>query len=124
MSILKDRSFVESRTTSAEAKKALLEKFRAKMTQEDPKAEERRAARKAIVEARDARIAEREAARVALAAQQAAEKAAREEAARREAAALEAKKAAQAAAREAASPKHAIRDFIEFAERRAAGGRN
>jgi len=42
LSILKDRSFVESRTTSAEAKKALLEKFRAKMTQEDPKAEERR----------------------------------------------------------------------------------
>lgn len=124
MSILKDRNFVESRTKAAEAKKALLDKFRAKMTEEDPKADERRAARKAIVEARDARNAEREAARLAREAQEAAEKAARIEAARAEAAALEAKKLAQAAAREAASPKHAIRGFVEFAERRAAIGRH
>jgi len=134
LSILKDRDFADSRTRSADAKKALLEKFRAKATQIDPEAEERRAARKAIVEARDARNAEREAARLALKVKEAAEKAereareaaetaAREEAARAEAAAAEAKKRAQIAAREAASPKHAIRDFVEFAERRAGGRR-
>jgi len=135
LSTFKDRNFIESRATSAEAKKALLEKFRAKMTQEDPQAEERRAARKAVVEAREARVAEREAAKrarleqeaaekAARLAKEAAEKAAREEAAHKAAAELEAKKRAEQAARDAARPRHVIRDFVEFAERRAAAGRN
>ena len=122
MSIYKDRSFVDRRSAADDAKKALLEKFRAKLTQEDPAAEERRAARKAVAEARDARNAEREAARKAKEAQEAAEKAAREEAARLEAAAREEARLAEEAAREKARPKQVFRDFVEYAERRAAGG--
>ncbi|MDQ0469041.1 DUF6481 family protein [Labrys wisconsinensis] len=123
MSIYKDRSFVERRSTAEDAKKAQLDKFRAKLTQEDPAAAERRAARQAVVAAREARQAERDAARRIREAEEAAERAAREEAERIEAAAREAARQAEEAAREKARPKQIFRDFVAYAERRATANR-
>ena len=72
MKLTKNHSFADRQKTSAEAKKALLAKFRAKPTITDPNFEERRAAKQAELQAvREARVAERSAKR--------------EEAARREA---------------------------------------
>jgi hypothetical protein len=93
--------FAERASSSAEAKKALLERFRANAAADDPTAAERQAERIAIARAREARKAERDAAKRELEAQKAAEKArlAAEKEAEKEAlaaqAALEAEKAAQ-----------------------------
>src|SRR5918998_5092084 len=77
MSAFKHDNFNERLAAAANARKAALEKFRARPGPDDPAVLERQAARKAIAEAREARIAERKAARAAEAARQAAEAAAR-----------------------------------------------
>ena len=87
----------ERQSSAASAKKALLEKFRAKA--EDPSMEEVRAARAAIHQARLVREAEREAARQAREAELAAERARQAELA--EKARLEAEAKAEKARREA-----------------------
>src|SRR6476661_4818546 len=69
----------ERQNASAEAKKAMLEKFRASPGPDDPAVVERRAAREAMLAERTARAAEREAAEMA--ARAAAEQAEREAAA-------------------------------------------
>src|SRR5215212_2526074 len=77
MSAYKSDNFSERLTAAASARKAALEKFRARPGPDDPAVLERQAARKAVAVAREARIAERKAAREVEAARQAAEAAAR-----------------------------------------------
>src|SRR6516162_11338366 len=73
----KRTSFDDRLSAAANAKKAELEKFRARSAANDPAFAERQAARHAISVARDARIAERNASRLARLAREAGEKAAR-----------------------------------------------
>ena len=74
-------------SAAANAKKAEVEKFRARSGTNDPAFAERQAARHAISVARDARIAERNASRLVRLAREAGEKAARDAAAEAEEAA-------------------------------------
>jgi hypothetical protein len=70
-----NKNFNERLSTAAHAKKALLDKFRARPAADDPAVVEQRAARQAVSDARAARIAEREAARIAQEAREAAARA-------------------------------------------------
>jgi hypothetical protein len=105
----KNPDFLERRNAAQEARKALLDKFRAAPGPDDPEFAKRQAERQAIHEARLARTAEREAAKRAREAELAA------------AAAGEAERAA-VAAREAErlSAEEAARRAAEEVERRAA----
>ena len=94
MAGFKEAGFNERMSAAAEAKKAMLEKFRAKPGADDPAFLEKQAARQAIREAREARAAERKAAKLAAEAEA---KAAREAAAKAE----EERLAAEQAEREA-----------------------
>jgi hypothetical protein len=123
MSAFKNPNYTDRLSTSAAAKKALLEKFKARPTSEDPDVAKRMAERKAIREAREARNAEREAARRAIAEREAAEAAQRKATEEAERAAREAQEEAERAAREAARPKQIIRDVAAYAAMKAAGGR-
>jgi hypothetical protein len=101
------------------AKQAALDRFRARPGPDDPAVREQQAARKAISDAREVRIAERQAAREAEAARQAAEQAAKaaEQAAREaEERRLTAETAARAVALEA--ERKAARD-ARYAARKA-----
>ena len=75
MAAYKDKGFSERLSTAADARKAMLERVRAKPGPDDPAVVERRAARQAISVAREARVAERKAAREAEVAHQAAREA-------------------------------------------------
>jgi hypothetical protein len=97
-----DKGFRERLNVAADAKKALLDKFRAQAGSEDPAVVERQAARKAVSEARDLR--------------ETARKAARDEDAVRQAAAAEQR--AADTAREAAAQE--VRDAALKAEQKAA----
>lgn len=109
----KDQDFKERLTVAAKARKAMLERFRARPGLDDPAVAERRAAREAIHAAREVRLAERKAAREAEAARRATEKAASD--------AVAAREAAEQAAREAeAKAEQAVRDAARDAERKAA----
>ena len=78
MSGYKDLGFNERRNSAADAKRALLEKYRAQPRADDPTVVEQRAARQALVAAREARNAERKAAKEIEAKRLAEEKAIRE----------------------------------------------
>jgi len=117
-----DRGFQDRLSSAAEAKKALLERAKAKLNADDPVTLERRAAREAVVKARNERLAAKEAERLAIEAARkaeeeriAAEKAAREAAERAErearAAALEAERQAKREAQLAARKGRKIRDL-------------
>src|SRR5437764_10557517 len=97
----KDDNFSDRMNTAAKAKRATLEKYRARPGPTDPAVIERQAARKAISDAREVRAAARQAARQADAARQAIEEAGRvaEQLARE---AEEADRVAQKAARDVA----------------------
>src|SRR5712692_8307261 len=97
MSSFKGTSFDDRLRAAANAKKAELEKFRARSGQNDSAFAERQAARHAISVARDARTSERNAARLAGAAHDAAAKAARDAALEAEQTASDAEVARQAA---------------------------
>lgn len=56
---LKGSTFEDRRAAAAEAKKALVERFKARPPADDPEVQARAAERRAIQEARDIRIAER-----------------------------------------------------------------
>ena len=98
-------SLADRQRAAADAKKAALERYRGTLS--DFGFAERRAVRRAIVAAREMRIAERRAAEEARRAQEAAERAAQEEAER---AAREAAHRAELAARQAAAEAKAARD--------------
>ena len=76
--IYRDKSFAERRTAAIEAKKALLEKFKAKPAPDDPAVLAKQAERKAILEAREKRAAEKEKLRQEKLAREAEERAERE----------------------------------------------
>lgn len=59
MAIYKERNFADRRQAAGDAKKALLEKFKARPAADDPAVQARAAERKAIAEAREKREAER-----------------------------------------------------------------
>ena len=116
-------SFSDRQTTATEARKALLEKFKNRPSEDDPVVVARKAERSAIVNARD----ERESAKAAIRAQEAALKAqikaeqAAQEAAER--AAREAQIEAERAAREAARANlvtRAIMDQMDWKAQRLA----
>ena len=78
MSGFKGNKFTDRAEAAAAAKKAMLEKFRAKPSPDDPAVLARAAERKAIADAREVRAAERKLARDAEDARRAAEDAARQ----------------------------------------------
>ncbi len=109
MAAFKGGLYSERASASAEAKKALLEKFKAKPPPDDPEVLARAAERKAIAEAREQRAAERRVLKEAEEARMAAERAAAD---------LEAQaRAAEDAARAA---EKLLRDEQLKAERKAA----
>ena len=75
---MKTDDFSERLSTAASAKRAMLERFRSRPPADDPAVMEREEARRALIAAREARLAEREAARQAEEARLVAEQAARE----------------------------------------------
>jgi uncharacterized protein DUF6481 len=115
----KNASFSDRLNAAAAAKKAALERFHARPGPDDPAVREQQAARKAISDAREVRIAQRQAAQEAETARQAAEQArkAAEQADREaEERRLAAEAAAQAVALEA--ERKAARD-ARYAARKA-----
>lgn len=119
MAIYREKDFSERRNAANEARKALLERFKAKPAADDPAVLARQAERKAILEARAIREAEKQKQKQERLAREAAEKAAREaaeEAARLEA---EAKAAAEAKIREAEENERIARVLADEAERKA-----
>src|SRR3954464_5315585 len=115
----KNASFSDRLNAAAAAKKAALERFHTRPGPDDPAVKEQQAARKAISDAREIRIAERKVAREAEAQRQAAEQAAKaaEQAAREaEEQRVAAEAAAQAVALEA--ERKAARD-ARYAARKA-----
>src|SRR3984957_9984914 len=95
-------NFDDRLSAAAAAKQALLERFRARPSPDDPAEIARQAALKAISDARDARAAERKAAKEAEAARLAAEEAARRVQAQVAAAEAKVRAAAAEAERKAA----------------------
>jgi len=113
MSAFKENDLKERLNTAAEAKRAMLERFRAKPAADDPAVIEREEARKALAAARETRVAERKTAKEAEAARLAAEQAERE--------AQAARQAADAAVREVTlKAEQEERDAALEAERKAA----
>ena len=115
----KNANFGNRMNAAAAARKAMLERFHARPGPDDPAVQEQQAARKAVSDAREVRMAERAAAREAEAQRQAAEQAAKaaEQAAREaEDQRLAAEAAAQAVALEA--ERKAARD-ARYAARKA-----
>jgi hypothetical protein len=107
----KKTSFDDRLTAAANAKKAQLEKFRARSGGKDPGFAERQAARQAVGVARDARAVGRTTARLAGIAREADEQAARDAAAKAEQAARDVAAEAEQAARDvAAEAEQAARD--------------
>src|SRR5450432_2770211 len=118
-SAYKNDSFSNRLTSAANAKTALLERFRARPGPDDPAVVARRAAQAAIEAAREVRVAERKAAREAEAIRHAAEQAALAEEAKAKDVELQARKAEEAArAAERAAEAKAARD-ARYAARRA-----
>jgi len=115
----KNDSFTNRLTSAANAKNALLERFRARPGPDDPAVVARRAEQAAIEAAREIRVAERKAAREAEAARLAAEQVALEEARKAQDVELLARKAEEAArAEQRAAEAKAARD-ARYAARRA-----
>ncbi|MBN9232901.1 MULTISPECIES: DUF6481 family protein [Phyllobacteriaceae] len=119
MAIYREKDIFERRNAANEAKKALLERFKAKPAADDPAVLARQAERKAILEARAVREAEKARLKQERLAREAAEKAAREAAA--EAARLEAEEKAreEAALRDAEENERIARVLADEAERKA-----
>ena len=105
ISTLQELTPAELQRAAVDAKKQLVEQYRAKLA--DPEFAKRQEARRAIVAAREARLSERKSAEQARRARETAEKAAQEAA---EQAAREAALQAQLAARQAAAEAKAVRE--------------
>ncbi|KQT54488.1 hypothetical protein ASG43_02520 [Aureimonas sp. Leaf454] len=109
MSTPKDNDFAERRKTAIEARKALLEKFKAKPDENDPAVQAKIAERKAIAEAREARAEQK---RI-----EAAEKAEQERLRQEQ---LEQDRLAEEARKKAEADAHITRLLADEAERKAA----
>ncbi|RVC18226.1 hypothetical protein EN879_30840, partial [Mesorhizobium sp. M7A.F.Ca.AU.002.02.1.1] len=119
MAIYREKDVFERRNAANEAKKALLERFKAKPAADDPAVLARQAERKAILAAREIREAEKARLKQEKLAREAVEKAEREAAA--EAARIAAEEAAQAEAkiRESEENERIARLLADEAERKA-----
>ncbi|MDH6230936.1 vacuolar-type H+-ATPase subunit I/STV1 [Mesorhizobium soli] len=78
MAIYREKDFTERRNAATEAKKALLERFKARPDEDDPEVQARKAERQAILEARAIREAEKARLKREKLAREAAEKAVRQ----------------------------------------------
>jgi Family of unknown function (DUF6481) len=112
MQTRKNDTFEDRRATAANARNAMLARFRARPGPDDPAVIERQAAQAAIAAAREIRIAERKVAREAEMARQLAEQAAL--------AAEQKAKAAEQAARDVEAAKRAAALVVEQKEARDA----
>lgn len=112
MATYKERNFADRRQSADEAKKALLEKFKARPAADDPAVQARAAERKAIAEAREKRETERREQKRLKAEQEARERTEREQAAE-----LAARTEAQA--KEQAEQDMVARLLADEAERKA-----
>jgi hypothetical protein len=119
LAIYREKDVFERRNAANEAKKALLERFKAKPAADDPAVVARQAERKAILAAREIREAEKARLKQEKLAREAVEKADREAAA--EAARIAAEEAAQADAkvRESEENERIARFLADEAERKA-----
>lgn len=116
-----DRSFTDRQANSAAAKKALLERFKARPGPDDPVMQQRRAERQAIAEARAARDAEKAAARAEAERLAAIERARLEEEERIAELAREAARKAEQAKRDAERPRKVLLEAVQYMQMRAAG---
>jgi len=119
LALYREKDIFERRTAANEAKKALLERFKARPSDDDPGVLARKAERQAVLEAREQRAIEKERLRKEREALEAAERARREaeEAERRK---LEEERlAAEARARELAENERIAVDLATEAERKA-----
>lgn len=119
MAIYREKDFHERRNAANEAKKALLERFKARPADDDPEVLARKAERQAILEARAIREAEKARLKQEKLAREAAEKAAREAAAAEARRIAEEAAAAEAKAREAEENERIARLLADEAERKA-----
>ncbi len=119
MSGYKEGKFSDRAATAAAAKKALIEKFKAKPAADDPAVLARQAERMAIAEARDARAGERKVAKEAEAARKLAEDQARNEEVRLQAEAEVARLAEQARRDEEIKAQRKAERDAKYAARKA-----
>ena len=119
MAIYREKDIFERRNAANEAKRALLERFKAKPAADDPVVLARQAERKAILEARAIREAEKARLKQERLAREAAEKAEREAAAEQARIAAEEAAASEAKVREAEETERIARLLADEAERKA-----
>jgi Family of unknown function (DUF6481) len=119
LALYREKDIFERRTAANDAKKALLERFKAKPSEDDPQVQARKAERQAILEAREKRAIEKEKQRKEREAAEAAERA-RREAGEAERLKLEAEqRVAEAKVREQQDLERIAAELAEEAERKA-----
>ncbi|AZO80192.1 MULTISPECIES: DUF6481 family protein [unclassified Bosea (in: a-proteobacteria)] len=118
-----DRHFTDRQANSANAKKALLERFKKRPGPDDPVMVQRRAEREAIAVARAERDAKKEAERLEAERLAALERAAQEEAERLAEIEREVQRKAEQAKRDAERPRRVLLEAVQYMEMRVAGKR-
>ncbi len=116
-----DRSFTDRQSNSAAAKKALLERFKARPGPDDPIMQQRRAEREAVAVARAAREAEKAAIRAEEERLAEIERARLAEEERLAEIAREVERKAEQARRDAERPRKVLLEAVQYAQMRAAG---
>lgn len=119
MALYKEKDIFERRNAANDAKKALLERFKAKPAEDDPQVQARKAERQAIIEAREKRALEKEQQRVEREAREAVERAQREAEEAERKRLDDERLAADAKIREQDELERAARELAEEAERKA-----
>jgi hypothetical protein len=119
LALYREQDIFERRNTANEAKRALLERFKAKPAEDDPQVQARRAERQAILEAREKRNAEKEKLKQERLAREAIERAEREAAETAARLAAEEAASAEAKAKEAEEMDRISRLLSDEAERKA-----
>ena len=118
-----DRSFTDRQSNSANAKKALLERFQARPKADDPVMVQRREEREAIAQARAEREAEKAKIRAEKERLEAIERARIEEEKRQEEIAREVARKAEQAKRDAERPRKVLLEAVQYMQMRGAGKR-
>lgn len=118
-----DRSFTDRQSNSANAKKALLERFKARPGPDDPIVQQRRAEREAIAAARAEREAEKAKIRAEQERLEALERERIAEEKRQAELAAEAARKAEQAKRDAERPRKVLLEAVQYMQMRAAGKR-
>ncbi|MBX9909582.1 MAG: hypothetical protein K2Z25_12815 [Beijerinckiaceae bacterium] len=116
-----DSSFADRQSSSAAAKKALLERFKARPGPDDPIMQQRRAEREAVAAARAAREAEKAAIRAEAERLAEIERLRLVEEERLAEIAREVERKAEQARRDAERPRKVLLEAVQYAQMRAAG---